>query len=58
MNRKRNRNYRNNQERKSRKIIRCTMKGQPVFEHESCAEFKTKVSANDQKTCKNCTHSL
>ena len=58
MNRKRNRNNRSNQEIKSHKIIRCTMKNQPVFEHESCDEFDTKVTANDQNNCKNCKHSF
>jgi hypothetical protein len=54
---KKGRNMRN-EESKSRKIIRCKQFNKPVFEHDSCPQFKAKSAANDQKICKNCISSF
>ncbi|MHA2431437.1 MAG: hypothetical protein ACXACC_10475 [Promethearchaeota archaeon] len=58
MKQKRNQRTRNKQEKKSYKIIRCSMQNQPMFEHEICPQFTIKTSANDQNNCKNCKHAF
>lgn len=58
MNRKKNRNSRNFQERKTNKIMRCSAKNKPVFEHETCNEFKARGSSDTQKTCQNCKNAF
>jgi len=58
MGRNTKRRTRYNDEKKSNKIIRCLLQNQPKFEHEVCAQFNRKTSANDINNCKNCTHSF
>ncbi len=55
---RRNNNRRRNEEEISRKVIRCMVKNQPVFEHESCDAFVTKGDHNVQRNCKNCKNSF
>ena len=54
--RNKKRNNRNYEEKRSRKIVRCSLKNKPVFEYEICNQFISRVNANDQKNCKNCKH--
>ena len=49
---------RNNENKKQKVVIRCKTKNKPVFEHEVCNEFSSKVSSNNQKNCENCKHSF
>ena len=58
MNRKQNKNSRFNQERRTMKIMRCSAKNKPVFEDETCEEFKARGTAEGQKNCKNCKNSF
>jgi hypothetical protein len=52
-NKKRNRN---NEKKIQKKVIRCTVLSRPVFEHEVCPQFISKVNSNNQKNCENCKH--
>jgi len=56
MNQKRNRRRRNNEDKKQIKVIRCKALNRPVFEHETCSKFNTKINSNNQKNCENCSH--
>ena len=56
MNRNRNRKRRNIEDKKQNKVIRCMAQNRPVFEHETCSKFNTKINSNNQKNCINCSH--
>jgi len=51
-----NRRRRNNEIKKQKKVIRCKAQVKPVFEHEGCSEFITKINSNNQNNCGNCKH--
>ncbi len=53
-----NRRRRNNENKKQKKVIRCKALNRPVFEHEVCSKFSSKVSYNNQNNCENCTHAF
>jgi len=56
---KKNKNRRsNNYDKKQRKVIRCKLLYQPVFEHEVCSQFISRVSSNNQNNCGNCKHAF
>ncbi|HDM25488.1 MAG: hypothetical protein DRP55_07095 [Spirochaetes bacterium] len=58
---KRNNKKRNQRERqKEKKVIRCSIVNRPVFEYETCPEFKPKPNSvsGAQQNCKNCIHSF
>jgi hypothetical protein len=57
MNRSKNRRTRND-EKKQKKVIRCKALNRPVFEHEVCSKFSSKVKSNDQNNCGNCKHAF
>lgn len=57
MNRNKNRRTRND-EKKTKKVIRCKALNRPVFEHEVCSKFSSKVKSNDQNNCGNCKHAF
>jgi len=54
----RNNKRRNNDKKIQKIVIRCNSKNKPVFEHEVCADFISKVSSNNQRNCENCKHSF
>ena len=58
MSQNRNRKKRNNENKRQKVVIRCKTFNKPVFEHEVCSEFSSKVSSNNQKNCENCRHSF
>jgi hypothetical protein len=58
MNRNKNRRRTKNENKKQKKVIRCNALNRPVFEHEICSQFSSKISANNQKNCENCEHSF
>ncbi len=58
MNQKRNRRTRNNENKKQKKVIRCKALNRPVFEHEVCSQFSSKVNSNNQNNCENCKHAF
>lgn len=58
MNQKRNKQRRKNQEIIQKNVIRCNILNRPVFEHEVCSQFSSKVNSSDQKNCKNCKYSF
>ena len=58
MNQNKNRNRRNNQNNRQKKIIRCNALNRPVFEHEVCSKFSSKVNSNNQNNCGNCKHAF
>ncbi len=53
-----NRRRRNNENKQQKKVIRCKALNRPVFEHEVCSQFSSKVSSNNQNNCENCKHSF
>lgn len=53
-----NRRKRNNEDKKQKIVIRCMTLNRPVFEHEVCSNFISKVNSNNQKNCENCKHSF
>ncbi len=55
---KQNRRRRNDENNKQKKVIRCKAQNKPVFEHEVCSQFSTKVNSNNQNNCGNCKHSF
>ena len=58
MNQNRNRRRRNNEDKKKNKVIRCKVLNKPVFEHEVCSKFSSKVSSNNINSCENCEYSF
>lgn len=58
MNQNRNRRTRNNENKKQKKVIRCKALNRPVFEHEVCSQFSSKVNSNNQNNCENCKHAF
>jgi hypothetical protein len=42
----------------SKKIIRCSNKMIPVFESDTCDNFKNKSSTESNSICKNCINSF
>ena len=57
MNRRSNKKF-NQKQTPQKKVIRCTNLSRPVFDTDTCAEFKTSVGKESEKICKNCTHSF
>jgi hypothetical protein len=57
MNQKRNRR-RNNENNKQKKVIRCKTLNRPVFQHEVCSQFVSKINSNNQRNCENCKHAF
>jgi hypothetical protein len=57
MNRRSNKRY-NQKQTPQKKVIRCDNLSRPVFDTDSCGEFKTSVGKESEKICKNCTHSF
>ena len=53
-----NRKRRKNENKTQKKVIRCRTLKKPVFEHEVCSQFSSKVSSNNQNNCDNCKHSF
>ena len=53
-NRKRNNNY----NKKQKKVIRCKLLNKPVFEHEVCSQFSSKINSNNQNNCENCKYAF
>jgi len=58
MNQNRNRRPRNNENKIQKKVIRCKALNRPVFEHEVCSQFSSKINSNNQKNCENCRHAF
>ena len=56
MNRKRR--PRNSENTRKNKVIRCKALNRPVFEHEVCAQFSSKLKSNNQNSCENCIHAF
>jgi len=54
----RNRRRRNDENKKQKKVIRCKALNRPVFEHETCSQFSSKVNSNNQNNCENCKHAF
>jgi len=52
------RRTRNNENKKPKKVIRCNALNRPVFEHEVCSQFSSKINVNNQRNCANCIHSF
>ena len=52
------RGKRNNNNKKPKKVIRCNALNRPVFEHEVCSQFSSKINSNNQNNCENCKHSF
>ena len=48
----------NNNNKKTKKVIRCKLLNRPVFEHEVCSRFSSKVNSNNQSNCENCKHAF
>jgi hypothetical protein len=57
MNRRSNKRFNQNQQ-KEKKVIRCDNLSRPVFDSDTCSEFKTSVGKESEKICKNCTYSF
>ena len=49
---------RRNNNKKPKKVIRCNALNRPVFEHEFCSQFSSKINSNNQNNCENCKHSF
>jgi len=58
MSRNNNRRRRNNENKKQKKLVRCKALNRPVFEHEVCSKFRSKISSNTQNNCENCIHAF
>ena len=58
MNRNKNRRRRHNENKIQKKVIRCSNHNKPVFGHEVCAKFSSKVNSNNQSNCENCKHAF
>ena len=58
MSRNRKRRTRNDENKKQKKVIRCKALNRPVFEHEVCSQFSSKVNSNNQNNCENCKHAF
>ncbi len=48
----------NNENKKQKKVIRCKALNRPVFEHEVCLRFSSKIDTNNQNNCENCKNSF
>ncbi len=57
MNRRSNKRF-NQKQTPQKKVIRCDNLSRPVFDTDTCVEFKTSVGKESEKICKNCTHSF
>jgi len=51
-------NKRKNIQKKAKKVIRCKALNRPVFEHEVCAQFSSKINSNNQNNCENCINAF
>lgn len=58
MSRNNNRRRRNNENKKQKKLVRCKALNRPVFDHEVCAQFSSKINSNTQQNCENCIHAF
>lgn len=50
------RGRKNKEEHQKKVIIRCKFHQKPVFDTDTCANFKAKSEANTGKLCRNCQH--
>lgn len=39
-------------------VIRCKFHMRPVYEHQTCSEYKNNSESDTMKSCKNCKHSF
>ena len=53
-----NRRRRNNENKKQKKLVRCKALNRPVFDHEVCGQFSSKINSNTQQNCENCIHAF
>ncbi len=51
-------NKRKYNRKESKKVTRCKAINRPVFEHEFCSQFISKINSNSQKNCENCRHAF
>ena len=51
-------NKRKNMQKKAKIVIRCRALNKPVFEHEVCTNFSSKINTNSQNNCVNCIHAF
>lgn len=58
MNRNNNRRRRKNENTKQKKLIRCKALNRPVYGHEVCSQFSSKINSNTQNCCENCIHAF
>jgi hypothetical protein len=58
MNRNRNRRKRNNENNKPKKVIRCKALNRPVFGHEVCSQYSSKINSNNINNCENCRYTF
>jgi len=58
MNQNKNRRRYNNNNKKTKRVIRCKLLNRPVFDHEVCSKFNKKVNSNNQNNCENCKHAF
>lgn len=58
MSQNKNRRTRNNEDKIQKKLIRCKALNRPVFGHEVCAQFSSRVNSNNQHNCENCIHAF
>jgi len=58
MNQNKNRRRRDNENKIQKKLIRCKALNRPVFEHETCSKFSSRVNSNNQNNCENCKHAF
>jgi len=53
-----NRRKHNNEIKKQKKMIRLKAQIKPVFEHEVCFQFISKVNSDKKNNCGNCKHAF
>ena len=58
MSQNKNRRRRDNENKIQKKVIRCKALNRPVFGHEVCSQFSSKVNSNNQNNCENCKHAF
>jgi hypothetical protein len=58
MNQNRNRRKRINENKKQIKVIRYKALNRPVYKHELCSVFCSKIDSNTQNKCENCKHAF
>ena len=51
-------NKRKYYKKESKKVIRCKALNRPVFGHEVCSKFNSKINSNNQNNCENCRYAF